>query len=290
MDLPDNEAAEAVLQHQEMQETTDDVQTAPVVPDPEPTNATQLQIDVETATVANDREAPQDVDDSESDTASDTAKEIDVDALRTEFQEFLAEAGRVNVQDLHSTVVNQVAEIRKQQQRQGLEVLSVTDEMVHDAKEILRLFGIPFIDALAEAEAQCAELELIGLVDGVVTDDSDIWLFGGQKVFKHLFDQKKYVEHFSAEHIKTEKNLSRETMICLALLLGSDYTEGVSGVGPVTAKQIVEVLPQPLNDIVLLRNICGAELTDLIPSLRSCKARSRKNRVGAAWSVKRKKT
>jgi hypothetical protein len=33
-----------------------------------------------------------------------------------------------------------------------------------------------------------------GLVDGVVTEDSDIFLFGGKCVYKNIFEEKKYVE------------------------------------------------------------------------------------------------
>lgn len=52
-----------------------------------------------------------------------------------------------------------------------------------------------------EAEAQCGFLDEAGLTQGTITDDSDIWLFGGRRVYKNFFQQKKYVEFFESEDI-----------------------------------------------------------------------------------------
>jgi hypothetical protein len=46
------------------------------------------------------------------------------------------------------------------------------------------MFGVPYIIAPQEAEAQCAWLDAEGLVDGVVTDDNDVFLFGARRVYR----------------------------------------------------------------------------------------------------------
>lgn len=48
------------------------------------------------------------------------------------------------------------------------------------------MFGLPYIIAPMEAEAQCAWLDFNGLVDGVVTDDNDAFLFGARRVYRCL--------------------------------------------------------------------------------------------------------
>ena len=108
---------------------------------------------------------------------------------------------------------------------------------------ILRLFGIPYITAPMEAEAQCAELYHLGLVEGIITDDSDVFLFGGNRVFRNMFNQSKTVECFLSSDLVRELGLDRGTLIRLAYLLGSDYTEGLAGVGPVVAMELVKEFP-----------------------------------------------
>ena len=61
---------------------------------------------------------------------------------------------------------------------------SPTTDMYGDCQELLQLFGLPYIIAPAEAEAQCAWLDAQGLVDGVVTDDNDAFLFGAKHIYR----------------------------------------------------------------------------------------------------------
>ncbi|KAI0536759.1 hypothetical protein GGR58DRAFT_514273 [Xylaria digitata] len=133
--------------------------------------------------------------------------------------------------------------LRTQQKKDRRDADEVTQIMVTECQALLRYFGIPYIAAPMEAEAQCAELVNLGLVDGIVTDDSDIFLFGGTRVYKNMFNSNKFVECYLSSDLERELSLSREQLISIAQLLGSDYTEGLPGVGPVTAIEILSEFP-----------------------------------------------
>ena len=124
--------------------------------------------------------------------------------------------------------------------RQQRDMDTVTDEMKEEIVQLLQLFGIPYIEAPAEAEAQACALEALGLVDGVVTEDSDAFVFGGKKVYKNIFDDQKYVECYVASDAQRDLGLSHNHMIALAMLLGGDYTEGVKGVGIVNGMEVLQ--------------------------------------------------
>ncbi|KOC63306.1 DNA repair protein complementing XP-G cells [Habropoda laboriosa] len=132
-------------------------------------------------------------------------------------------------------------------ERQGIDI---SDQIRAEAQELLRIFGIPYVVAPMEAEAQCAYLEQIHLTDGTITDDSDIWLFGGQCVYKNFFDNRKKVLQFRSRDIEHHFKLTRNEMIRLALLVGSDYTTGVTGIGPVTALEILAAFPTESDDLL----------------------------------------
>ncbi|KAI1392763.1 PIN domain-like protein [Hypoxylon trugodes] len=133
--------------------------------------------------------------------------------------------------------------LRTQQKKDRRDADEVTQIMITECQALLRFFGIPYITAPMEAEAQCAELVKLGLVDGIVTDDSDTFLFGGTRVYKNMFNSNKFVECYLGSDLEKELSLSREQLISLAQLLGSDYTEGLPGVGPVTAVEILSEFP-----------------------------------------------
>ncbi|MCJ1245214.1 DNA repair protein rad2 [Trapelia coarctata] len=133
----------------------------------------------------------------------------------------------------------ELRQLRTQQKKDRRDADEVSHIMVTECQQLLKLFGLPYITAPMEAEAQCAELVSLGLVDGIVTDDSDIFLFGGTRVYKNMFNQAKFVECYLSSDLEKEYSLDREKIIQIAHLLGSDYTEGLPSVGPITALEIL---------------------------------------------------
>lgn len=121
----------------------------------------------------------------------------------------------------------------------------ITRQMAREIQMMLRLFGLPYITAPMEAEAQCAELVSQKLVDGIITDDSDVFLFGGTRVYKNMFNNNKVVECFLLSDIQRKLGLDREKLVRLAYLLGSDYTEGLPSVGPVVAMEVLSLFTGP---------------------------------------------
>ncbi|KAI5370416.1 Putative ubiquitin interacting, XPG/Rad2 endonuclease, XPG-I domain, PIN-like domain superfamily [Septoria linicola] len=137
----------------------------------------------------------------------------------------------------------ELKQLRNQQKKDRRDADEVTQTMIQECQALLRLFGLPYVTAPMEAEAQCAELVKLGLVDGIVTDDSDCFLFGGTRIYKNMFNQAKFVECYLTSDLEKEFDLTRQKLISVANLLGSDYTEGLPGVGPVTALEIISEFP-----------------------------------------------
>ena len=106
--------------------------------------------------------------------------------------------------------------------------------------------GIPYVNAPFEAESQCAYLELMGLVDGVITEDSDALLFGSKKVYRNIFEKNKFVEMYDANIIQKDMGLNRRDLIKMAMFMGSDYTKGVKGIAAVNATEIINSFPDSI--------------------------------------------
>ncbi|XP_013208933.1 DNA repair protein complementing XP-G cells [Microtus ochrogaster] len=152
----------------------------------------------------------------------------------------------INLEELDILESNLLAEqnsLKAQKQQQERIAASVTGQMFLESQELLRLFGIPYIQAPMEAEAQCAILDLTDQTSGTITDDSDIWLFGARHVYKNFFNKNKFVEYYQYVDFHNQLGLDRSKLINLAYLLGSDYTEGIPTVGCVTAMEILNEFP-----------------------------------------------
>ena len=127
----------------------------------------------------------------------------------------------------------------------------LTQSMISDAKYLLNLFGIPYLQALSEAEAQCAYLTQKGQVWAVSSKDYDSILFGASRLLRFLtisgreyLPSKGISRPLIPEVIKLDQllnywNISREEAIDMAIMIGTDFNEGLKGIGPKKALNLV---------------------------------------------------
>ncbi|XP_058205872.1 single-strand DNA endonuclease 1 isoform X1 [Rhododendron vialii] len=113
--------------------------------------------------------------------------------------------------------------------------------MIKEAKLLGVALGIPSLDGVEEAEAQCALLNSESLCDGCFSSDSDIFLFGARTVYRDIcLGEGGYVVCYEMADIERKLGFGRNSLITLAIFLGSDYSPGVRGLGPESACQIVK--------------------------------------------------
>ncbi|XP_038050845.1 DNA repair protein complementing XP-G cells homolog [Patiria miniata] len=225
------------------------------------------------------------------DDAEDIDEEIQED-LEAEMERRREEARKewqaMNVEDVPHLEENLEAQrqmLRTERGKQERVAASITDLMYAESKELLQLFGIPYVESPQEAEAQCAFLDRTEQTQGTITDDSDVWLFGGRTVYKNFFSKRRDVECFKNNDVKKQLVLDRCKLIILAMLLGSDYTEGIKGIGWVTAMEVLAQFPgQGVDLLKALKSWWDVAQEQLMPPVESqVKGKLRKLTISASF-------
>ena len=123
----------------------------------------------------------------------------------------------------------------------------LTRPMVEEAKTLLTLLGIPWVQAPSEGEAEAAFLARQGRVWAAGSKDYDSLLFGAPRLVRFLavassefLPSTGRSRAVPPEVLDLEENLhhlglTREQLIDVAILVGTDFDTGVKGIGPKTA-------------------------------------------------------
>ncbi|KAH8916827.1 PIN domain-like protein, partial [Atractiella rhizophila] len=121
--------------------------------------------------------------------------------------------------------------------------VKVTREHNEECRKLLKLMGIPYIDAPSEAEAQCAELCRGGIVYGAGSEDMDTLTFNSPILLRHLtFSEarKMPISIIKLEDVLKGMDISMDTFIDLCMLSGCDYLEPLKGVGAKKAYKMLQ--------------------------------------------------
>ncbi|HEX2487599.1 MAG TPA: flap endonuclease-1 [Nitrososphaeraceae archaeon] len=133
---------------------------------------------------------------------------------------------------------------------QGTVIL--TDEIIEQSKKILKMLGIPVIQAPSEGEATASILTKDGTVYACASQDYDSLLFGAKRLIRNLTitgkrkipNQNRYVsiepEIIHQSQVLESTKLTLEQLVDVAILIGTDFnTGGLPGIGPKTALKLI---------------------------------------------------
>ncbi len=139
-------------------------------------------------------------------------------------------------------------EARKHAQRAA----RLSDEMVEQSKTLLSAMGVPWVQAPGEGEAQAAHITQKGDAWATGSQDFDSLLFGSPILVRNMTitgkrklpGKDKYKE-ISPELIKLEKifekhEIDRRGLIAIGILIGTDYNDGIKGIGPKRALKLAK--------------------------------------------------
>jgi len=142
-------------------------------------------------------------------------------------EEYIDDTGNEdeNVKEIKK-INNQIRNIEKN-------ILIVKKFHSDEVMEFLTSLGIPFLKAVSESEETCAYLQKNGLVDYVLTEDTDALTFGANEV---ILGEKLY----NLKKILFDLDLSYNSFIDLCILCGCDYTSTIPKIGPINALKLIK--------------------------------------------------
>ncbi len=127
----------------------------------------------------------------------------------------------------------------------------VTGDVLADSKRLLSLMGLPWLEAPEDAEAQASFMAAKGQVWAVASKDYDSLLYGTPILARYLtitgrefLPAQRIMRRLVPELVKLSNNLNelkitREQLIDIAILVGTDFNEGVRGIGPKKALGLI---------------------------------------------------
>lgn len=138
------------------------------------------------------------------------------------------------------------------------QTVKINDEIIAECKEILGAMGIPVVQAKSEGEAEAAFLVRNNRAWASASQDYDSLLYGAPILVRNLTLARRrktssgaYVEvnpeMIEFESLLNQLQINREQLICLGILVGTDYNiGGVKGIGQKTALEIVRKYQFPI--------------------------------------------
>ncbi|MGM0716526.1 MAG: flap endonuclease-1, partial [Halobacteriota archaeon] len=114
----------------------------------------------------------------------------------------------------------------------------LTKTIQETTRELLDLLDVPIVEAPAEGEAQAAYMARYGDVEYAGSEDYDTLLLGAPYTLRGLTSSGD-PECMDFERTLESLDLTWEGLVDAAILMGTDFNEGIPGIGPKTAVKLI---------------------------------------------------
>jgi len=131
-------------------------------------------------------------------------------------------------------------ELQKEIDKLEKKIIFVKGSHIESSKKMFDLFGIKYIVANGEAEQLCAQLCKSNIVDGCISEDTDILANGGQLFLINFNADNNNIEEYCLYGILECLQIDYNQFIDLCILCGCDYTTKIAGIGPLTAYKLIK--------------------------------------------------
>lgn len=119
-------------------------------------------------------------------------------------------------------------------------MIPILPEYFQLLRELLRLMNISFYDADSEAEGTCSLMARKGLVDGVLTEDTDVMAYGTPLMFFNLNLQNETVSVLSLQDVLKELEITFEHLQDFCIMCGTDYNSNMKNIGSKKSFKLVQ--------------------------------------------------
>ena len=120
------------------------------------------------------------------------------------------------------------------------QTIRIDQKMTDDAKKLIKLLGIPVIEAPSEAEATCSVLAKDKKVFAAATEDMDTLCFGCPVLIRELSGKEENVTEIKLDEVLSGLGLTMDEFVDLCILCGCDYCERIEGIGCIKAYQLIK--------------------------------------------------
>lgn len=126
--------------------------------------------------------------------------------------------------------MEQVKALKKKKITASKQTVGISKKQMNECKELLRVLGIPVIEAPSEADPQCMHMVNSGNAYAVASEDMDILTFGTKKLIRKLTSGNK-CRLYDLDIILRDLDITHDQFIDICILLGCDYTGTLPGLG-----------------------------------------------------------